>query len=125
MKRNRNGVIALDANILLIEIIKHGLTVEDISKLLKISRVATYRKLKDIKLLTIGEALFLKDVLKLSDQEAAAIFLGAWVRMQTIKYKNATIHIRGEVDKEKLKNASIQFLKKAYTYKKVGAKRNA
>lgn len=39
--------------------------------------------------------------------------------MKTIKYNNATIHIRGEVDKEKLKNATIQFLKKTYTYKKV------
>ena len=32
--------------------------------------------------------------------------------MKTFKYKNATIHVRGEVDKEKLKNATIQFLKK-------------
>lgn len=38
--------------------------------------------------------------------------------MQTFKYKNATIHIRGDIDKEKLKNATIQFLKKRYTYKK-------
>lgn len=39
--------------------------------------------------------------------------------MKTFKYKNATIHVRGEVDKEKLKNATIQFLKKRYTYKKM------
>lgn len=38
--------------------------------------------------------------------------------MKTFKYKNATIHVRGVVDKEKLKNATIQFLKKRYTYKK-------
>lgn len=39
--------------------------------------------------------------------------------METYKYKNATIHVRGEVDKEKLKNATIQFLKKTHYYKKV------
>lgn len=39
--------------------------------------------------------------------------------MKTFKYKNATIHIRGDVDKEKLKNATIQFLTKRYRYKKV------
>lgn len=38
--------------------------------------------------------------------------------MKTFKYKNATIHVRGDVDKEKLKNATIQFLKKSYRYKK-------
>lgn len=39
--------------------------------------------------------------------------------METYKYKNATIHVRGEVNREKLKNATIQFLKKSYRYKKV------
>lgn len=39
--------------------------------------------------------------------------------MKTFKYKNATIHVRGEVDKEKLKEATIQFLKKTYRYKQV------
>jgi hypothetical protein len=38
--------------------------------------------------------------------------------MKTFKYKNATIHVRGNVDKEKLKNATIQFLTKRYRYKK-------
>lgn len=37
--------------------------------------------------------------------------------MKTYKYKNATIHVRGEVDKEKLKNAAIQLLTKSYRYK--------
>ena len=39
--------------------------------------------------------------------------------MKTYKYKNATIHVRGEVDKEKLKNAAIQLLTKKYRYKRV------
>ena len=38
--------------------------------------------------------------------------------METYRYKNATIHVRGEVDKEKLKKATIQFIKKSYIYKR-------
>ena len=38
--------------------------------------------------------------------------------MKTFKYKNATVHIRGDIDKEKIKNATIQFMKKTYRYKK-------
>lgn len=39
--------------------------------------------------------------------------------MKTYKYKNATIHVRGDVDKEKLKNAAIQLLTKSYRYKRM------
>lgn len=38
--------------------------------------------------------------------------------MKTYRYKNATIHVRGEVDKEKLKNAAIRLLTKQYRIKK-------
>ena len=44
--------------------------------------------------------------------------------MKTYKYKNATIHVRGEVDKEKLKNATIQFLTKTHKFKRAKEKRN-
>lgn len=37
--------------------------------------------------------------------------------METYRYKNAVIHVRGEVDKEKLKNAAIRLLTKKYRYK--------
>ena len=37
--------------------------------------------------------------------------------MKTFKYKNATINVRGEVDQERLRNATIQFLTKTYRYK--------
>lgn len=37
--------------------------------------------------------------------------------METYRYKNATVHVRGEVDKEKLKNAAIRLLTKKYRYK--------
>ena len=39
--------------------------------------------------------------------------------MKIFKYKNATIRVRGEVDKERLKTATIQFMKKSYRYKKM------
>ena len=38
--------------------------------------------------------------------------------METYKYNNATVRVYGEVDKEKLRNATIKFLKKTYRYKK-------
>ena len=44
--------------------------------------------------------------------------------METYKYKNATIHVRGEVDKEKLKNATIHFLTKTYRYKLMKERQN-
>ena len=44
--------------------------------------------------------------------------------MKTYKYKNAIIHVRGEVDKERLKNATIQFLTKAYRYKRMRERDN-
>lgn len=42
--------------------------------------------------------------------------------MKTYKYNNAIIHVRGEVDKEKLRNATIQFLTKAYRVKRMKEK---
>ena len=37
--------------------------------------------------------------------------------MEVYKYKNATIRVRGDVDKEKLKNAAIKLLTKKHRYK--------
>ena len=38
--------------------------------------------------------------------------------MKTYRHKNATIHVRGDIDKEKLKNAAIQILTKAHRIKR-------
>lgn len=38
--------------------------------------------------------------------------------MKTYRYKNAIINIYGEVDREKLEEATIKFMKKAYKCKK-------
>lgn len=76
-KRNRNGVIALNANELQRTIVKKGYTIRSISELLGLTMVNTYRKLSNVSKLTIGEAILLKNILELSDSEASAIFLGA------------------------------------------------
>ena len=57
-------------------IVEKGYTFADISDLLGLNMLTTYRKLSDIHNLTIREALLLKTVLNLSDSEAAFIFLG-------------------------------------------------
>ena len=37
--------------------------------------------------------------------------------METYRYKNAVVHVRGDVDKDKLKNAAIKLLTKKHRYK--------
>ena len=66
----------MNANKLYEAIINNGLTLNDISDFLGLTRVVTHRKLSNIKLLTIGEAILLKEFLELTKQEAIDIFLG-------------------------------------------------
>ena len=72
-KRNRNGVIALNANKLINKIVEKGFTICDISNLLGIQKI----RMNNVDSLTIGEVLALKNILELSDTEAISIFLGA------------------------------------------------
>lgn len=67
----------MNANELYEIIMKNGFTLNDISDFLGLTKVMTHRKLSDIKLFTIGEAILLKEFLELTDEEAAFIFLGA------------------------------------------------
>lgn len=69
--------MALDANKLQTVIMNNGFTLNDISDFLGLTRVVTHRKLSNIKLLTIGEAILLKEFLELTNDEASSIFLGA------------------------------------------------
>lgn len=69
--------LALDANELQALIIKNGFTLGDISDLLGLTKVMAQRKLTDIRLLTIGEVILLKEFLELTNTEAIDIFLGA------------------------------------------------
>ena len=75
--RNRNGVIALNANVLVEKIIENGYTIRDISNLLGVSKDDLAWKLNDVAEFTIGETYTLKSMLSLSDSEAINIFLGA------------------------------------------------
>lgn len=56
---------------------KNGFTLNDISDLLGLTKVLTYRKITDVKQLTIHEAIILKEFLELSNEESIDIFLGA------------------------------------------------
>lgn len=44
--------------------------------------------------------------------------------MKIYKYKDATIYIRGDVDRDTLEEATIKFMKKAYKCRKNKAKEN-
>ena len=66
----------MNANKLQILVADKGFTYKGISKILGITKVATYRKLNNINAMTIGEAIILKNVLELSDVEAVDIFFG-------------------------------------------------
>ena len=70
-------ISALNANRLQTEIMKNGFTLNDISDLLGLTKVLTYRKITDVKQLTIHEAIILKEFLELSNEESIDIFLGA------------------------------------------------
>lgn len=37
--------------------------------------------------------------------------------MKTYRFKNATIHVHGEVSKERLRKATIRLVKDSYKYK--------
>lgn len=42
--------------------------------------------------------------------------------MKTYRFKNATIYVRGEVDKERLRKATIKLVKDSRKYKREVAK---
>lgn len=44
--------------------------------------------------------------------------------MKTYKYKNATVYVNGEVNKERLRKSTIRFFKKAYECKKIKGDKN-
>jgi hypothetical protein len=42
--------------------------------------------------------------------------------MKTYRFKNATIYVHGEVDKERLKKATIKLVKDSHKYKRGASK---
>ena len=67
MKRNRNEVLALDANKLIFKIFEKSLNVD--------TAATIYRQISGGRELTIGDAMQLKELLNLTDVEAIDIFL--------------------------------------------------
>jgi plasmid maintenance system antidote protein VapI len=58
------------------KIVEAGMNVETMAERIGVDRSSLYRKLNNYEKITIGEAMKMKDVLGLSDAEAANIFLG-------------------------------------------------
>lgn len=84
-----------------------------------VNKHSLYRKLNNKEKITINDAVKIKEVLELSDLEALEIFLSQELKhVKKYKFKNAIVYVYGEISKERLKEATIKFLKKTYKYKK-------
>ena len=57
------------------KIIENGMNVEELAETIGVTGQTLYRKLKQPLKLTIGEAIRIKDILDLTDEEASDIFL--------------------------------------------------
>lgn len=68
-------VIRMNMNKLKAKIIEQGMNVEELAEIIGITGPTLYRKMRAPLKITIGEAIQIKDVLKLTDQEALEIFL--------------------------------------------------
>lgn len=56
------------------KIIEKGMNVERLAKSIGIDRSSLYRKLNNFEKFTIGEAIQIKEILELTNEEATAIF---------------------------------------------------
>lgn len=65
----------MNMNKLRAKIIERGMNVEELADIIGMSSQTLYRKLRAPLKITIGEAIQMKDVLKLTDEEALDIFL--------------------------------------------------
>ena len=57
------------------KIVEMGMNVEELADLIGIDRSSLYRKLNNAERITIGEAMRMKDALRLDDSDAYDIFL--------------------------------------------------
>ena len=57
------------------KIVENEMNVESLALIIGIDRSSLYRKLNNSEKLTIGEAVRIKDALKMTDSEACEIFL--------------------------------------------------
>ena len=57
------------------KIVENGMNVEQLAGAIGIYRATLYRKLNEFEKITIGEAIKIKGVLQLNDEDACEIFL--------------------------------------------------
>lgn len=57
------------------KIVENGMNVEQLAGAIGIDRATLYRKLNEFEKITIGEAIKIKGVLQLNDEDACKIFL--------------------------------------------------
>lgn len=57
------------------KIVANGMNVEKLAKDIGINRASLYRKLNNADKITVGEAIKMKEALKMTDAEASEIFL--------------------------------------------------
>ncbi len=57
------------------KIVERGMNVENLADAIGINRSSLYRKLNNGEKITVGEAVRMKDALKMSNEEACEIFL--------------------------------------------------
>jgi plasmid maintenance system antidote protein VapI len=57
------------------KIVEQGLNVETVAERIGVDRSSLYRKLNNFEKITIGEAIRMKDVLGMTNEEASEIFL--------------------------------------------------
>ena len=65
----------MNANKLKGLIIANGMNVEQLADAINVDRSSMYRKLNSFEKITIGEAIKIKEVLKMSNEQACEIFL--------------------------------------------------
>lgn len=65
----------MNINLLKGKIVANGMNVEQLATAINVDRSSLYRKFNNAEKITIGEALRIKEALKISDTEAIQIFL--------------------------------------------------
>lgn len=71
----RKGSIEMNVFKLKAKIVERGMGVEELAKILDMSTQTLYRKLRTPLSMTLMDAIRLKDILGLTDEEAIEIFL--------------------------------------------------
>ena len=75
MRQQKERRIGMNANKLKGMIVANGMNIEQVADEIGIDRSSMYRKLNSFEKITIGEAIKIKEVLNMSNDQATEIFL--------------------------------------------------